>query len=224
MLGQAVRAAAQLPSRAATGATSTPACTPAALSRAERDLLQSIPTSRRRTSPTRPLRARLPLHRIPAWTHGRASHPVPKPSRVVIRRSGSRTVRIRLFSADGARQTLDYGALPVGTSRRSNDLQSSADTARSASRPSRTPRPSSSHSSKSCRLSPRTRSITKRAGLLLYGLQVASANAKHVMLHSNSVRSITYTGDGIPLAPQEYGWDLEDIEAEYEEDEESSED
>jgi hypothetical protein len=64
----------------------------------------------------------------------------------------------------------------------------------------------------------------KRAGLLLYGLQVASSNAKHVMLHSNSVRSVSYTGDGIPLAPQEYGWDLEDIEAEYEEDEESSED
>jgi hypothetical protein len=67
----------------------------------------------------------------------------------------------------------------------------------------------------------------KRAGLLLYGLQVASSNAKHVSLDSTSVRSVSYTGDGIPLAPQEYGWDLEDIEAEYEddeEDEESSED
>jgi len=56
----------------------------------------------------------------------------------------------------------------------------------------------------------------KRAGLLLYGLQVASSNAKHVMLRSSSIRSITYTGDGIPLAPQEYGYDLEDIEAESE--------
>jgi hypothetical protein len=63
----------------------------------------------------------------------------------------------------------------------------------------------------------------KRAGLLLYGLQVASSNAKHVMLHSNSVRSVSFTGDGIPLAPQQYGWDLDDIEAEYEEDEESDE-
>jgi hypothetical protein len=57
----------------------------------------------------------------------------------------------------------------------------------------------------------------KRAALLLYGLQVASSNAKHVTLYSSSIRSVTYTGDGIPLAPQEYGWDVEDIEAEDEE-------
>jgi hypothetical protein len=61
----------------------------------------------------------------------------------------------------------------------------------------------------------------KRAGLLLYGLQVASSNAKHVTLYSSSIRSVTYTGDGIPLAPQEYGWDVEDIEAE-DEDEDSA--
>jgi hypothetical protein len=62
----------------------------------------------------------------------------------------------------------------------------------------------------------------KRAGLLLYGLQVASSNAKHVMLHSTSIRSVTYTSDGIALAPQEYGWDVEDLEDEDEEEEDVS--
>lgn len=66
----------------------------------------------------------------------------------------------------------------------------------------------------------------KRAGLLLYGLQVASANAKHVLIHSDSIRSLTYTDDGIPLAPQDYGWDVEDIEEfdkqDMEDDDESS--
>lgn len=52
----------------------------------------------------------------------------------------------------------------------------------------------------------------KRAGLLLYGLQVASANAKNVHVHANSIRSISYTKEGIPLATQEHGWDVEDIE------------
>jgi hypothetical protein len=54
----------------------------------------------------------------------------------------------------------------------------------------------------------------KRAGLLLYGLQVASSNAKHVFLHSSSIRSVSYTSDGIALAPQQYGWDVEDLEDE----------
>jgi hypothetical protein len=58
---------------------------------------------------------------------------------------------------------------------------------------------------------------SKRAGLLLYGLQVAASNAKHVFLPSRSIRSVSYTVDGTPLAPQEYGWDLEDIEDEYDE-------
>jgi hypothetical protein len=58
----------------------------------------------------------------------------------------------------------------------------------------------------------------KRAGLLLYGLQVASSNAKNVFIHSSAVRSITYTDDGIPLAPQDYGWDVEDLEQDDEED------
>jgi hypothetical protein len=52
----------------------------------------------------------------------------------------------------------------------------------------------------------------RRAGLLLYGLQVASANAKHVQVDANSIRSISYTSEGIPLATPEHGWDVEDIE------------
>jgi hypothetical protein len=52
----------------------------------------------------------------------------------------------------------------------------------------------------------------RRAGLLLYALQVASANAKNVHVNSNSIRSISYTKEGIPLATQEHGWDVEDIE------------
>jgi hypothetical protein len=52
----------------------------------------------------------------------------------------------------------------------------------------------------------------RRAGLLLYGLQVAAANAKNVQVHANSIRSISYTKEGIPLATQEHGWDVEDIE------------
>jgi hypothetical protein len=65
----------------------------------------------------------------------------------------------------------------------------------------------------------------KRAGLLLYGLQVASTNAKDLHIHSNVVRSITYTEDGIPLAPQDYGWDIEDMEDDDEdEDDQDSQD
>ncbi|HEX6772903.1 MAG TPA: hypothetical protein VF126_12800, partial [Acidobacteriaceae bacterium] len=55
----------------------------------------------------------------------------------------------------------------------------------------------------------------KRAGLLLYALQVASTNAKNVNIPSGSaVRSITYTDEGLPLGPQELGWDVEDVEEE----------
>ena len=52
----------------------------------------------------------------------------------------------------------------------------------------------------------------RRAGLLLYGLQVASANAKNVHVHANTIRSVSFTREGIPLATQEHGWDVEDIE------------
>ena len=63
----------------------------------------------------------------------------------------------------------------------------------------------------------------KRASLLLYGLQVASANAKHLNIPSHGVRSITYTSDGIALAPQDYGWDIDDIEEEADLDDEEQE-
>ena len=58
---------------------------------------------------------------------------------------------------------------------------------------------------------------TKRAGLLLYGLQVASSNAHKMHLSSSAVRAVTYTTEGTPLAPQDYGYDVEDYEAEHDE-------
>jgi hypothetical protein len=64
----------------------------------------------------------------------------------------------------------------------------------------------------------------RRAGLLLYALQVASANAKNVHVSSNSIRSISYTKEGIPLATQEHGWDVEDIEEADREAEEEEDD
>ena len=67
----------------------------------------------------------------------------------------------------------------------------------------------------------------KRAGLLLYGLQVASANVQKMRISSSSVRSVTFTENGTPLAPQDYGYDTEDYEDEedeYEDDEENEDD
>jgi hypothetical protein len=64
---------------------------------------------------------------------------------------------------------------------------------------------------------------TKRAGLLLYGLQVASANVRKLHLPIDAVRTITHTENGTPLAPQDYGLDNEDYE-ELHEEEESEED
>ena len=52
----------------------------------------------------------------------------------------------------------------------------------------------------------------KRAGLLLYGLQVASANAAKMHISRSAVRSVTFTEEGTPLAPQDYGYDTEDYE------------
>jgi hypothetical protein len=49
----------------------------------------------------------------------------------------------------------------------------------------------------------------KRAGLLLYGLQVASVNVKNTLSHSD-IRTVSHTEDGIPLAPQAYGYEMED--------------
>jgi hypothetical protein len=59
---------------------------------------------------------------------------------------------------------------------------------------------------------------TKRAGLLLYALQVASANVQKMHIPLDTVRSVTYTDDGAPLAPQDYGYDVEDYDDEDDED------
>jgi hypothetical protein len=62
---------------------------------------------------------------------------------------------------------------------------------------------------------------TKRAGLLLYGLQVASANVQKMHRPiSDVVRSVTYTEEGTPLAPQDYGYDIEDYDDDEDEDDE----
>jgi hypothetical protein len=50
----------------------------------------------------------------------------------------------------------------------------------------------------------------KRAGLLLYGLQVASVNVKNALSHGD-IRTISHAEDGTPLAPQTYGYDIEDF-------------
>jgi hypothetical protein len=61
---------------------------------------------------------------------------------------------------------------------------------------------------------------TKRAGLLLYALQVASTNVKNMDIPiGDVVRSVTYTDEGTPLAPQDYGYDTEDYDDDDEEDE-----
>ena len=63
----------------------------------------------------------------------------------------------------------------------------------------------------------------KRAGLLLYGLQVASANVQKMHIPLDGVRSVTFTDNGTPLAPQDYGYDVEeyhDGEDENDEDDE----
>lgn len=60
----------------------------------------------------------------------------------------------------------------------------------------------------------------KRAGLLLYGLQVASANAEKLSISRSAVRSVTFTEEGTPLAPQDYGYDTEDYEEDEDEEDE----
>jgi len=57
----------------------------------------------------------------------------------------------------------------------------------------------------------------------LYALQVASANAKHLSLPPSAFAPSPYTNDGLPLAPQEYGWDLEDIEEEIDREDQEEE-
>jgi hypothetical protein len=61
---------------------------------------------------------------------------------------------------------------------------------------------------------------TKRAGLLLYGLQVASINVGKMRLPISAVRTVTYTDEGAPLAPQDYGYDVEDYDDDEEDEDE----
>lgn len=61
---------------------------------------------------------------------------------------------------------------------------------------------------------------TRRASLLLYGLQVASQNVRHIRTSQDQVRSITYAENGAALSVQEHGFDIEDMEEADQEDEE----
>ncbi len=104
-------------------------------------------------------------------------------------------------------ETLDYGAYPVTTPAREDapfDIPPIGDAASIQLAPIETAQALAAN-----RIEP------KRAGLLLYTLQVASTNAKNVNIPAGStVRSITYSDEGLPLGPQEFGWDVEDIEEE----------
>ena len=64
----------------------------------------------------------------------------------------------------------------------------------------------------------------KRAGLLLYGLQVASANVQKMHIPLDGVRTVTFTENGTPLAPQDYGYDVEDYHDNEDEEEDESAD
>ncbi len=59
----------------------------------------------------------------------------------------------------------------------------------------------------------------KRAGLLLYGLQIASQNSRELSAYHDPVRAVTYAADGSALGPAEQGWDIEDLPDEDDEDE-----
>jgi hypothetical protein len=120
--------------------------------------------------------------------------------------------------SETALQTIDYGTYPVGTTRETDAEQNL---------PLQLP-PVEDTESIQLALIDVLQALAanqldpKRASLLLYGLQVASANAKHLNIPSHGVRTVTYTSDGIALAPQDYGWDIEDIEEEANREEEDN--
>ena len=200
---------------------------------AERDLLQSIrrETARRqhrqsngRFAPTLSLpshssldaRPRQPSH--PQTLTELSSRPEPSLERAIGEVEGSALCLATETGTDETgTETYDYGSLPVGGHHREqpNTHGSASAEATSLDLP-----PIEDTASIQLALIEVLQALavnqldTKRAGLLLYGLQVASANAKHCKIPSHGVRSITHTDDGIPLAPQEYGYDLEDIEEE----------
>ncbi|MGI8770960.1 MAG: hypothetical protein ACR2JE_05960 [Acidobacteriaceae bacterium] len=51
----------------------------------------------------------------------------------------------------------------------------------------------------------------RRAGLLLYGLQIASQNTKKDLVPLTTVRTITYAADGSPLGPKFLAYSPEDF-------------
>jgi hypothetical protein len=214
---------------------------------AERDLLQSIrrETARRqhrqlngRFAPALPLPSHPSVHSSVDARSLQSSHPQtltelssrPEPSleRAIGEVEGSALGFATETGTDETEtETYDYGALPVGSGHREqlNTPGCAPADAASLDLP-----PIEDTASIQLALIEVLQALaanqldTKRAGLLLYGLQVASANAKHCKIPSHGVRSITHTDDGIPLAPQEYGYDLEDIEEEIRRDEEGEDD
>jgi hypothetical protein len=142
----------------------------------------------------------------------------------------SREARSKPRLADGtfapAEKTIDHGTIPVGSAAEPGETDSSVTT---WEQPERTPLdlpPVEDSASIQLALIQVLQALAadqldpRRAGLLLYGLQVASANAKNVHIHANTIRSVSYTSEGIPLATQEHGWDVEDIEEADREEEE----
>ncbi len=114
--------------------------------------------------------------------------------------SGSTTI-------DSATQTIDYGPYPVGApaERHPERNQGSA-----VDTPLDLP-PLEDQLSIQLALMEVTQALAaneidpKRAGLLLYALQVASANVKNMKLPDfDMVRAVTHTEDGTPLAPERY--------------------
>jgi len=197
---------------------------------AERDLLQSIrrENARRqhrqhngRFAPALPLPSHPSLDARP----GQSSHP--QTLTELSSRSGRSDVEGSALghATETGTETYDYGALLVGSGHREQPTPNTHGSA-SAEAASLDLPPIEDTASIQLALIEVLQALaanqldTKRAGLLLYGLQVASANAKHCKIPSHGVRSITHTDDGIPLAPQEYGYDLEDIEEEIRRDEE----
>lgn len=119
-------------------------------------------------------------------------------------------------------ETVDYGTYPVGAAREGDDGEASGAAVRFPDLELPAIEDAASvqlalidvlQALAANRLDP------KRAGLLLYGLQVASANVKHT-LSNGDLRTVTHTDDGTPLAPQSYGYEVEDFEGIDEEEDE----
>jgi hypothetical protein len=136
------------------------------------------------------------------------------------RRPDGRFAALPAPSGDTAIETIDYGPYPVGASTECHPERSEGSAVHNT--PLDLPPVEDTASIQLALIDvlqalAANRLDTKRAGLLLYGLQVASANAAKMYLSSSAVRTVTYTDDGAPLAPQDYGYDVEDYEDEEDE-------